>query len=334
MSQGKFCEGCGQPLAPGLRFCEHCGRPTVPGAAPAAPPAHVTPAAPASSMSLLIAFAAIGLVGAVAVLTFAAIHLLRPKLPGPGTVTDGQTTTASADPTRPPTDKQPPKPPNNPPDGTTGSVDSGQVITDPSINDEASSGSTSGISDTTGTPLDEARTYLPQPGFKYSYYYHYADGDQGPESETVGRPSERVLATVVRAVPAEGETIYYSEHFAQGPDGVVRAWDDQPDGTEAFMPDGLQVGKSWVSPGMRAEVVAMGESIDLGFVRFDDAMLVHYVYEADYEETRYYVPGYGEVYSVTPGGLVAKKLTNVSAVDAGTLAAVMKKHAPNAGKVN
>jgi len=333
MSQSRYCEGCGQPLAPGIRFCEHCGRPTVPGATPAVPAQAAAAEAPhSSSMGVLIAFASVGLVVVVAGLTFFAIRFLKPRPPATGDTPDGQTTTAKGHPSKPPAPPdEPPKPPETPdppPD------DANTVITDPGLIDGAGGTDASGVSDTTGTPLDEARTYLPNPGFKYTYFCNYPDGEKGKESETVGRPSDKVLATIVRAVPGNGETIYFGEHYAQGQDGVVRAWDDQPDGTDSYMPDGLAVGKSWVEPGMQATVVAMGEPIDLGFVRFDDAMLVHFEYEADYEETKYFVPGYGEVYAVTPGGLVAKKLVNVSAVDDAALAAVMAKHAPHAGAVN
>ncbi|MGB8648622.1 MAG: CARDB domain-containing protein [Anaerolineae bacterium] len=34
----KFCQNCGQPLAPGLRFCEHCGHPVSESPATAGPP--------------------------------------------------------------------------------------------------------------------------------------------------------------------------------------------------------------------------------------------------------------------------------------------------------
>jgi len=265
----------------------------------------------------------------VAGLTFAAVRFLKPRPPTTATVTDGQTTSAAM--TKPPLPPpQPPEPtaPTNQPAGTPTAAN--EVISDPSLTNEVG---TTGVSDTTGTPLDQARTYLPNPGFKYTYYCNYPDGDKGTESETVARPTDTILATVIRAVPGDGETIYFSEHYAQGREGVVRCWDDVPDSAESFMPDGLAVGKTWVEPGVQATVTAMNQPVDLGFVRFNDAMLVHYQYEADYEETMSWVPGYGVVLSETPGGLVAKKLTDVSAVDGAALQAIVAKHAPNASKV-
>ena len=268
-------------------------------------------------MGLIVGLAAVGLVVIVAGLTTVAVRMLRHHAP-PTPAADSQT--AATPPPPVPAPDMPARPPDPPQ----------TVIDDPSLTDEAGPESgAAAISETTGTPLNEARTYLPNSGFKYTYSCNYPDGTSGTESETVGRLAGKALVTVVRTVHADDELIFDTVHFTAGKAGVVRCWDDPPSDWEPYMPNDLKVGQTWVWPGMGATVKAMNQFVDLGFVRFDDAMLVDHQYEADYEETMYYVPGYGVVLSETPGGQVARKLVNVTAIDDSTLLAIMAKHAPH-----
>ncbi len=96
MSQSKFCENCGAPLAADVRFCESCGQPVAtaaPAAAPAgphmastaAPPPPAEASARGPSRRLVIGLA--GIAGLLVIAVVAVVALRSPREPREGAAT-------------------------------------------------------------------------------------------------------------------------------------------------------------------------------------------------------------------------------------------------------
>ncbi len=183
------------------------------------------------------------------------------------------------------------------------------------------------------TPEDlaNAETYLPALYTVRKLTTRFADDpSQGVAlTETTTVLQRGILRTVLSAT-SEGDVVY---HFIARSDGVYKVLDSSPDEATLWLPNNLAVGSTWNDGSYDCEVLAMDESVDLGFDKFPCLKVKRENAAVEVVETAYYAPGYGEVLVSDGRGFDAVRLDSEESLTEGGGATDVGDKALNIDKI-
>ena len=181
-------------------------------------------------------------------------------------------------------------------------------------------------------------TYLSKPGLKATFYVNYPDGQAGVVERISGRASgtnEVVIVTEVEIVRDNGEDFGYGLHYVKRSDGSYLISDGVQFEIYPYLNDDLQVGKTWKYENDFGPVIwtvmDMGVTLDVGFDKFDNCLLLKEDNQAaGFESLTYYAPGKGMVSSMDlSGNNQYYKLTAIETISEAEAEAIVIKYCPN-----
>jgi hypothetical protein len=137
-------------------------------------------------------------------------------------------------------------------------------------------------------------TYLPQINMKYTFETRELEGSVGSTDITVGKLPDYALLTTVEVVP-DSDAI--AAHYLEDPKGITNLFDgDSEDKASLWLPNNLKVGDTWNTEFSSVEILKTGESVDLGFKKFDNCVVLQVDYpESEETCTEYLAPGMGTI---------------------------------------
>ena len=159
--------------------------------------------------------------------------------------------------------------------------------------------------------LATAKTYLSTPGYKYTFFVNYPDGMSGVVERFSGlgtNTNEAVIVSEVEVVRENGEDFGYGFHYVTREDGSYYILDSTPFEIYPHLKDGLSVGKTWnyhdeTFGDIIWTVLEMDKTVDLGFEKFDNCLVVKEDNQAaSFVTIGYYSPGHGMIYSTDESG--------------------------------
>ncbi len=185
--------------------------------------------------------------------------------------------------------------------------------------------------------LTRASTYLPEAGLKCSFYINYPDGTAGPMERFTARvvPAESVLISEVEMVDNLGEELGFGTHYIERPDGTYIIYDDIPVECSPVLKNNLMNSLNWNYGDEYGQtewtVLEMGVTLDLGFTKIENCLLVEEDNQAvGVKKIIYFAPGMGRVMEKSSeGGTELLKLTAFTKVDQSLAAEKIKKWSPN-----
>ena len=183
----------------------------------------------------------------------------------------------------------------------------------------------------------QAAAYLPEPGLKFTFLVNYPDGTSGVIERVSARvaPNEAVRVSEVETAVQQGQALGFGFHYVERPGGTYCIADQTPGEIFPVLKNNPYVGQSW---GYRGEygqitwtVVDMGVNLDLGFVTFENCLLLQEDNQAaGFQSVTYYAPGRGSVKVINPGGTTDYyKMTALAKVDPAQAAQTVIKWSPN-----
>lgn len=190
--------------------------------------------------------------------------------------------------------------------------------------------------------LSRAETYLSQPGLMCSFHVNYPDGTSG-EMERISAlvvPAEAVRVSEVEINMDNGEAFGYGMHYVERADGTYCIYDQTPMEISPLLKNNLMAGQTWKYQDEYGQVIwtvmDMGVTLDLGFTRLDNCLLVEEDNQAVGLKTIiYYAPGMGRVMEKSSiEGAELLKLTSFDYIDAAQAADAVKNWATNYAEIN
>lgn len=159
--------------------------------------------------------------------------------------------------------------------------------------------------------LTRAETYLPEPGLKCTFFVNYPDGTAGIVERFSARvvPARTVRVSEVETGVERGEVFGHGFHYAQWAEGTYYILDQNPEEIVPVLKNDLTVGKTWSYRNEFGQitwtVLDMGVKLDLGFITFDNCLVVQEDNQpAEFQSITYYAPGRGSVLVRDPAGSV------------------------------
>ncbi len=185
--------------------------------------------------------------------------------------------------------------------------------------------------------LSRASIYLPEEGLKCEFFANYPDGTSGPVERYNARvvPVEAVRMSEVEIANDNGEAYGYGVHYVERADGIYIIYDSVPMEISPLLKNNMINGLSWNYEDSFGKViwtvVDMGVTLDLGFAKLDNCLLIEEDNQAvGIKKIVYYAPGMGRVMEKTSqGGADLLKLTAYSKVNLLQAVEQVKKWSPN-----
>lgn len=176
--------------------------------------------------------------------------------------------------------------------------------------------------------LTQPETYLPESDKRYTYYSEYVDGTSQTFDQLVGKKPDSSATALVALIPeSEAFTLYVVPREG----GLFMVSDQDLATATYYLPKDLTQGKLWEDPGFRGQVLATGETCDVGFAKFEDCLLLSLdYYEADVQYTAWYAPSVGVVKMVYTGTeQTATLLKGIADVPPAEMQTQLDRYAPN-----
>ena len=177
--------------------------------------------------------------------------------------------------------------------------------------------------------LTNPRTFLPTPNQRYTYYVVWPDGEEMELPYETARIPDFSLVSEAELVPYSEA---YTTHYVDGEDGVY-SFADWDFGQVHFkwLPNKIVAGYSWENHGKIRTILETGKTVDLGWKRFDNCVVVKDEWlEAEYVSILYLAPGYGSIYATDESGnYEIARLLSVQDLDPATAEATLIKYSPN-----
>lgn len=174
-----------------------------------------------------------------------------------------------------------------------------------------------------------AQAYLPAPYLVRILSARFPDDSTAVLTEKTGRIQKGIQLSELES--SNGDELVF--HYVNREDGVYRVPDDSPDQGVLWLPNDLEVGRKWNDGSYDCEVLAMEETVDLGFDKFPCLKVKRVNDAVDAFETAYYSPGYGEVLVQNALDQDTLRLTSFMRLKEGQGAGEILQKAPNAGKI-
>jgi hypothetical protein len=187
----------------------------------------------------------------------------------------------------------------------------------------------------TGLDLPAPVSYLPRPGLQLELHEVFPSGEEADVELIAGKIADPVQVTVLRVTLEDGVVVnQFTEHFVAKQDGVYAFPDDDPSTPYRLLGSDLKKGAKWEKDGVVSTVLDTGVTVDLGFMKAENCLVVEYNNTVvEYKEMVYYAPGLGEVMSKSPSGEVLVELKAVKTLGEKQAADILRPLSPNVGQV-
>lgn len=188
----------------------------------------------------------------------------------------------------------------------------------------------SGLKEQKPRYVEDPAIYLPEPFMKYTFEFHYPDGESGTVDIVTGViPGFSIITEVELIEQSEA----FTQHYVEGPEGIYVFSDEEFNKRSSlWLPFNAKPGDIYHDEGGDFKILELGATCDLGYKKLDNCLVM----EVDHLDVGiiydcYISPGLGTVLIIDKAnGAVVMKLISEAAIPEREANDIINRYSPNA----